>query len=302
MTSTASRRGPWEAALERLAAPVPADLFRWFRVSFALKLFLVAVVRHGTSDLASLILLAVLAAAVVNMGARRRYLPGAVVFALYSLWVVVSRWPFPINHHFFEALVTWVLVVLPAPEGEPGEGKADGLAVHVLQYAILSLFVFSGLQKVVHGYYLSGELFTLHALYIPDYLGDRLRDVLQLVGGVLGEGLEPYLGWEGAYAGEPVTVPPWILRTLLPLGAGVLLMEIGAPLLVAWRRTRPFGLVLLILLQVAIALGSYELGIAFVSLNCILLFLRRGYRVGYLLIMAAQAAFYVAVILDPGLL
>ena len=104
-TATVPRRGLLREAVERLAAAVPADLFRWFRISFAIKLFLVAVIRHGTTDLTGLVVLATLAAAAVNMGSRRRYLPGAAIFAVYSLWVVVSRWPFPANHHLFEARV-----------------------------------------------------------------------------------------------------------------------------------------------------------------------------------------------------
>jgi hypothetical protein len=82
----------------------------------------------------------------------------------------------------------------------------------------------------------------------------------------------------------------------------VVALEITAPLLVAFRRTRAYGLPLLVLLQVAIAVSSYEIGIAFVSLGCVLLFLRRGYRMAYLVLIAAEAAFYVAVIIDPGLL
>jgi hypothetical protein len=194
------------------------------------------------------------------------------------------------------------MLLLPAPEGEPGEGRADGLPVHVLQYAILSLFVFSGLQKVVHGHYLRGELFTLHTLYIHDYLGDRLRDVVQVLGGLFGQAPSQPSEWLGGYAGSPLAAAPWVLHALLVLSLAVVAMEIGAPLLVAWRRTRSVGLPLLILLQVAIAFNSYEFGIAFVSLNCQLLFLRRGHRVGYGLLMAAQAAFYLTVIFKPGFL
>lgn len=112
---------------------------------------------------------AALFAALILASKPRLYRLGFLIFLGFSAHHIFRTFPYTINHMFLETVFIAVLVLFPARETtDSGEALVDGTATRILQIGILAVWFFSGVQKIVQGYYLSGEMFAFQTLFQPD--------------------------------------------------------------------------------------------------------------------------------------
>ena len=193
---------------------------------------------------------------------RTNYQAGALILAAYHFLRVASDLPLSGNHRYLEMLIYLSLAVVPFQE----VGK-------LLRYAILTIFFYSGLQKALHGYYGSGEMFAIQAFFSPEALVSVFRLQLQTVQQLIGLPL-PALGLEGDWSRHvSLDIPAWMETTFAIMGRSTLAAEIGLPLLVLWRRTRKPAIAALIAFSIYIGIFASEYEFASTNIACLLLFL-----------------------------
>lgn len=176
----AGRAGLVERAARELSPDRVLRSFLWF---FSIKLFctfnLIAVWagHHG----AWLRLLA--AACSLAMLSPKTANPGALGWLGLMTAHAVFTWPYTLNHFFLELAFLLVLSVHPKAGRDP-ETSREVLAV--LCIVMVSVWFFSGVQKVAQGHYLNGESFALELLGASSFLGVALRSGLAFVEQLLG--------------------------------------------------------------------------------------------------------------------
>ena len=200
-------------------------------------------------------------AATIGLIYRRRW---AVALTLaMALAAVASTFPHTLNHGWFELLAA---VVLARAAFAPAHRRLRTAvrARVVLQLAILSVFFASGLQKLVHGQFVSGEHLLSTALWGDGELAEHVR---RLAG--LDAPLPRLSGWVPALG--PVAAP--ISATTI-LGArlvsiGIVAAELSLPVLVLLRL--PYARAMLLTAQIGIGIVSGELGFALTGCATIVL-------------------------------
>lgn len=162
------------------------------------------------------------------------------------------------NHAYLEAILCLLSAVL-AP-GDPGDRR---LFLRSVRWIVCLVLFYSGLQKLVYGYYFHGQLLA-YKLQLPNFRtvlsyllpADELARLLQFKGRP-GDG--PYL----------VSSPLFVFVSNFTYVA-----ELGlVPLLLA-RRTRHLAIVAALLLFGAIEAAAREFYFGLVFVNCLFLFLR----------------------------
>jgi hypothetical protein len=262
---------------------------------------------------------AVLAVATWCATLPRRSWPGTLIWLLWVSSRNLIIFPRTFNLNYLEWIILLILTVYPHGEPEEGEGPqrrwsswwrpladapmrggAEALAYRTIQVLLPITFVQSVLSKLFHGYWVGGDYLAYATFYGADYGG--LPRMLRFVFG----GLDAAFGGLGAlpwardavFGPHAVDIPLWARVTILAFSWGVLIAEVGFPLLLISRRTRTVGVIGMMCTQVGIAglAGLFTWG--FAGLICeTLYFPRRAVQI-YRWILHGMLAFSVASLLD----
>lgn len=253
--------------------PVPSSRVELFRRLFIIKIAVMDTIDALYGQTVPLfaqgplpILMAVLtpiacALALRGRTARAGLLLLAAVRGAGFLWTM----PYTINHMLLELVLILAFALASGePEGPPRR-SALVFTARWAQVLFLSVWFYAGVQKLVHGYYLNGELFGLEAF------ADDRGLTLGLSGAVLLM-MTTLAGWLGgtvphvsaATLTDAVQLPlaPWMGPFLTALSTMIVVIEVGIPLLFLLPRARKAAVVALGLAQVGIALSSMEIDFA----------------------------------------
>jgi hypothetical protein len=206
-------------------------------------------------DVTSLVLVTLLCAAVAQGRLRRAACGG---LALLQTWYVWSLFPMAGNHRYLEIVIAALFAVLD--DERPEERR---LLLRSLRWLVVLVLFYSGLQKLVHGYYFRGQ-FLAYSLW-----RDAFRSAL---GPLLASGELDRLVSYGAAAGDG----PYVTSSPLFVAASnaVWIVEMTLGVLLIPLATRRFALISACIFMVATESVARELmfGVEFVC--AILLFAR----------------------------
>lgn len=152
------------------------------------------------------------------------------------------------NHSYLEAICVSLLCVARRDDA-PGERAA----LRALRGVALLVLFHSGLQKLLYGHYLHGDLLA-YTIGRGDPFAALFRPLLAPEEIARLAGYDPSLDGAGPYR---VTAPLFVALSNLLWIAEVLL-----PFALAWRRTRLFAAAAAIVLVLSIQLGAREIGSA----------------------------------------
>ncbi len=207
----------------------------------------------------NLVSAALIVAAGLGFLGRRSLGPPCLALAL--LLRIATTWPLTINHAFFEAMAALVLWWYAAA------GRSRRAAIQarlVLQLAILSVFFYSGLHKLAHGYFVSGEYLLRTALLKHDAMAQTLRAGASALGPLPTVGDRPLLlGPIGVALSTSHVLAAVIVSWI------IVASELLVPLWVVLQPRYSRGL--LLAMQVGIGLVSAECGFAFSAFAAVLL-------------------------------
>jgi hypothetical protein len=219
--------------LSRLDGDAPGtelSKIRGFEIIFALvvctEYWTKALARWGEltpTETAALVPATVLAAATL-VGLPRRAVFGG--FAVLQAWYAWANFPVTGNHRYLELVVAVLLATL-----SPGIDQERRLLLRSLRFTALVVLFFSGLQKLIHGYYFRGQFLayslsrdSFHVALAP-LLPAGEADRLRALGDLAGAG--PYLVESPMFL--IVSNAVWVAE----IGLVFLLVHSGAPR-IAW--------------------------------------------------------------------
>lgn len=201
-----------------------------------------------------------------------------------------ETWPYTINHRILELFISIVLLGYPARLNGPA--RQDGRNVRLLWFALLTVWIYAAIQKIVHGQYLNGEFMALELVTKQGELASFIRGFL--------EPLQRALGDAPNVSRFPVelTTTPVSLSLLergfcVAAGWGVVLGELSVAACAVLMRNRPRAVALVALGQVGLAVTSGEHDFAFTALALVGLGVSRSAPVRYGLLSICVAAFYL---------
>lgn len=301
----AQRGGPLRALIDRfeeLTVAAPGNLLALFRGFLGVHVFLQSLKLRWSYPDEPIVLLvqALLLVAAVLMWLPKYYRFGLLALLSYKLYAVVTSFPMTGNHLYLE---TYILVfLLLFSEDRRRDEPAGPLALagcRLIQLAVLTIYFYSGVHKLVHGFWLNGE-YLGQALYAGASSGFWRSTQLLLEGaaGLFGLPLEKFPYAQSADMGRvPVEAPAWTLWVFLIVSWLTVLSEIFVPVLVLMRRTRRLGIHLMLWLVVAVGALSWETEFMFLAIGCILLFFPRNAARNYIILTVVHTAWSLFVIL-----
>jgi hypothetical protein len=183
------------------------------------------------------------------------------VGALVVLAQAVAAFPAPENHFFLEL---WLFLPLALLDLRQPADRA--LALQALQWLLVVTFFWSGLQKLLYGYYAGGEYLAFEIAH-GDFFDELLGWLLPEAELARLRALDPLLEGAGPYR---VDAPAFVA-----LSNGVVLAELALPVLLLARRTRSAACLASIALVAGIQLAAREVMFALLFTNAALLFPRR---------------------------
>ncbi len=209
---------------------------------------------------------AALALAAGLSSVRRTFPLAMAILAAYGLHRVMATFPLTPNHKYLELFVFVTLLVLPAR-------RAGGL----LRYAILSVYFYAGLQKLVRGYYWSGEALAIEALTSPaggaQFLRAEVHALASWLGWTAPSMLQPAVpNWLGA---ETIVLPEWVKSFLRFSARSAVVIELALPLLLLRRSTRTGASIALVLFALYATVAADEFRFGSINLGLVLLFFPR---------------------------
>jgi hypothetical protein len=221
-----------------------------------------------------------IAAAILVASLRKLYWPGLLVLFFVSLYLVVDTWPFTINHTVLETVILFLMLLEPGP----GVERTGLSCTKMIQILMVTVWIYSGLQKIVHGYYATGEFLALETLSNHSVLGRNL--------GALLRGLESFFGIPGFHTirccgNGAIDLPRWEANLFRAMGVLTIATELFLPLTLLFQKTRVAGAFLLFLFQLTIGTMSGEIDFTFTAVAILLLFTPEVERVGYGLLAGA---------------
>lgn len=242
--------------------PVRAAKLTTFQVVFLLVLgteYWARAIRHG-SDISAAYAVDLAAATVFCVGglalARWRRVAFAGL-ALSHLFLVWREFPVTGNHAYFEMLLCVVCALL-----DPHERRERRLLLQSVRWMVVSILFYSGVHKVLYGYYFRGQ-YLAYALWMETF-----RPVLRL--------LLPSAEYERLVAySRDVGQGPFLVDAPLFVATsnGVYVAEMGLALLLLWRPTRIAGVLGAVTMLLAIEAAAREFFFGLVFANAIALFL-----------------------------
>lgn len=269
-----------ELVVRYLEAPVLPGVLLLFRRAFVLKLFLWRATELGSGmfvvgGLKQLIGEGtILTLATWNAMSTRRSWPGTLVWLAWVSARNLIIFPRTFNLNYLDWIILLVLTVYPHAEPEHGgaaerrwfdwstplpegplRGGAEALAYRTLQVLMPIAFVQSVLAKLFHGYWASGDYLAYATFYGPDASGlaVSLRAAFGAFDRVFG-GLGA-LPWprELVFGAHAVALPLWARTSFILMSWVVLLVELAAPLLLIFKRTRALGVIGMMVTQATVA-------------------------------------------------
>jgi hypothetical protein len=271
MTSIARR------LCEDLYASVHPAAFVWFRRFFLGKFLFLDLLSLAESDrvaMSSLVRIGAVAAGLALTETRRGAVVGVCVILAIKLLELASAFPYTINHAYFDVALLLLLAL-----GVPSQG--GGLhPLRAAQAGILAVFFGAGIQKLMHGYYIDGQLLALRALYDEGGMGLRLRLLLSFVSDLLHLSSPPAraLPTPSFITEAPVTLPGWVWSALCVISNGTWIAEVALPIAALSSATRSWVVLGLIGLEGVILILSGEVSFGFTVVACLLSFFPRQAR------------------------
>ena len=242
-------------------SPSPSsEVLRAFGLTLATKTLLSAVtsaVLHPSPT--AFVLAALSLGAVIGMG--RRSALGPWLLAPVLAQHVAQTLPHTLNHHWFELLAVAVLCAHATARRNPRRSAVR--ARLVLQLAILSVFFYSGVQKLAHGQFVSGEYLLRAMMLEPDAMGRLLRMLCGL------GSMPPLDATRVILTPVELALPPGVITAAAVLSVGMVALEIGLPLLVLAGIRGARGA--LLVAQIGIGVVSAEYSFAVTATATVLL-------------------------------
>jgi hypothetical protein len=171
-----------------------------------------------------------------------------------------SAFPLNANHQYLGMIVLGLCCML-----DPDQADEGRLLLQALRWLPVLGLLWAGLQKVLWGYYFDGT-FLAYAISYNDSFAALFRWVLPVAEIDRLRALEFVVGAGPYRVASPLFVA---ISNLTWVG------ELLLPLLLVWRRTRPLGIVAVILHIAAIEAGARELFFGLLMVNLVLLYGRR---------------------------
>jgi hypothetical protein len=199
-------------------------------------------------ELAALAAATVLAAVVVQGRWRRAGLAG---FAVLQLWYVGSHFPQTGNHRYLEMVLAAVLAFLRDDDDDEVR-----LTLRSVRWMVVVVLFFSGVQKLVHGYYFRGQ-FLAYSMW-----RDGFRAALDPL--LPAEELERLTSYAGTVGDGPYLVSS---PGFVAVSNAVWILELALAVLLVPRATRRFAWIAACLFVVATEAVARELmfGVEFVA-------------------------------------
>lgn len=207
------------------------------------------------------VLLAVIAACT-----RRYFWPGLLVLFGSACLHIWTTWPFTLNHAVLEAVVVLLLLL---DTGEPVFAPRM-TTLELIKGLMISVWIYSGVQKLAHGYFSTGESLALAALSGESTIGRHLAGALQFVAPPFGPGVGAPLH---CCTNGAIALPGWAALTFQTLGVATIVTELVLPLALLLPQCRKVALALLVGFQVTTGLVSGEIDFTFTALAMLVLFI-----------------------------
>ena len=291
--------------------PVEARLYNLFKAFFAIKFLLEPILRLGPSNLSKLGLQPMIAAltshlgvilllaCAITIGSRANYRFGLLILFTLKLRHVLFDLPYTGNHYVLELILLGILLIYPSnrirPETPQRPAMVDGRACRLVVFAIATVYFWAGVQKLIQGYYLNGEFFTLYLFIAQDsYTGRFFSSSIELLAGFFDQPTPAVFQGREWLLPRGYTYPNWAIWFFVIQSWLTIAAEILAPTLLLFDRTRWIGKLLLVPTVVVIALVSGETGFALTNCACVLLLFPRHapwtYPVGFAAILTIHYA------------
>lgn len=188
---------------------------------------------------------------------------GARVGLGAMIYQVALVFPNVANHNFLELYVLGLLSLLSA-----GDSLEDKTVLRALQWLTVIVLFHTGLQKVLHGYYFSGDFLSFMVA-----AQDRFATLFSLL--LPADEIARLQSYDYLRTGQG----PFRVQSPLFVAASniVWILEMGLPFLIMWPRTRAWATIVALLLVIAIQCGALEFGFAALFINLLLLFFRQNW-------------------------
>jgi len=185
-----------------------------------------------------------------------------IVVLLVGLQIAVSL-PFTPNHWFLEFICLAFLALLDGNDEQEGE-----LLLQVLRWFTIMFFFYSGLQKVLYGYYFDGQF--LGYIMVFDFIDGRFASFLRFFMPASEFERLMAIGPDLNNGDGPFSVDSTLFRIV---SNGVYVFEMLVPMLLLIPRVRPLAAVFSIGFIIAIEAGARELVFGALMINLLLIFL-----------------------------
>lgn len=242
---------------------IKAEALWFFRIFLTFKIALPQAFPDGNYSHVNFLSFAVLAMVGAVAFKETRFYGIFGIFGLAFL-ECLNAWPFTINHVVLELVILLLMALMP-------DDETNALACsNMIIFLMLSVWFFSGLQKIVQGYYLNGEFFALEVLFREPGLGEHAYRFINSIGSWFG--LEKIEFFECCKEGS-LKLSYVHVFFLLILSWTTVIAELGLPLMVVFSRYKNYAIAGLFVVQFVIAYFSGEIDFAFTAFAILLLFL-----------------------------
>lgn len=266
----------------------PATVAHSFRRFLCLKVGFVLVLIAWSN---SLVLGLAVGAVALVASRRRHYLAALIVLFVLAAARAAAEFPYTINHVGLEVYLLLLMIVLSSSASNPETSvRVSQHLLRVMKVSLLSVWFYSGVQKVVQGYYHTGEIFFFH----QTPRGGLTDDALSVLRGVLPTSMPALQDLTPAvdcFIFMQLPVSNVFIAFLAWLGTAIVVAEISLPML-ALRFPRG-GAVALAILHILIAVATWEWDFAFVGLACLLVFLPEEAPGGHVILLTLFAGYEV---------
>lgn len=192
---------------------------------------------------------------------RRTFRIGMMGLFVAKIGPTIAALPMTSNHAFIETLLVGLVLLQSSPSGTDPRvctRRAADLRETVL-FVLMAAYAMAGVQKLGQGYWRDGEFIAFELLYGTGGFAHSLQVTFAWIAEI--GRLDPVrfdpAGLD-ALAGHTMVLPEWAVPVILGLSWSFLAVEILVPLLVLWPRTRRYGLVLVVFVQIGIGMFAWE--------------------------------------------
>jgi hypothetical protein len=250
-----------------------ANTLQFFRLFLALKIAIPFAFPNGIYWPLSIKALVILFI-ILTVSLRRYYHVGMWAICALAFYKFLNFWPFTINHNGLELGIALLMCLMPDEELNPKQVSC----IELIKILMMSVWFFSGIHKLVDGYYWNAEYFALEALANTTPLGHHLNNILSFFG--------PFSFADGQNSFSccregMIEFSPWQMVILLTLSWSTIVVEILLPLSVLIVRFRSCGIVGLVIFQCFVSYFSGEIDFAFTAFATIFLFIPQFARFTY---------------------